>query len=53
MHDIRNPTGRLVCRVDPANAIIEIYIKGFLTCIQWIPEGSKVRVTHSRKTLSA
>ena len=52
MREIRNSDGRLVCRIDEAAGIIEIYIKGCLTRIQWMPEG-KVRTTHVRqKTLS-
>jgi len=48
MREIRNSDGRLVCRIDESAGIIEIYAKGCLTRIQWIPEG-KVRITHTRK----
>ena len=47
MHEIRNSDGRLVCRIDEAAGIVEIYIKGCLTQIQWTPEG-KVRIAHTR-----
>ena len=48
MLDIRNPDGRLICRIDEAASIIEIYMKGCLTRIQWTPEG-KGQITHTRK----
>jgi len=52
LHDIRNPTGRLVCRIDADACIVEIFSKGCLTRIQWTPEGN-VRITHARrKTLT-
>jgi len=50
MHDIRNPAGRLVCQINEAAGIIEIYTKGIMTRIQWKP-GGKVRITHTRKEL--
>ena len=48
MREIRNSDGRLVCRIDEAAGVIEIYIKGCLTCIQWVP-GGKAKITHARQ----
>jgi hypothetical protein len=39
MQDIRNSLGKLVCRADAANLIVEIIHKGIKTTIQFMPGG--------------
>jgi len=53
MQEIRNPAGRLVCRVDESSGVVEILTKGILTRISRTPAGT-FQITHARiKLLTA
>jgi hypothetical protein len=49
MTEIRNPDGRLVCRIDMTHGNIEILEKGWITIIRLETDG-KVSVTHCQKS---
>jgi len=48
MKDIRNPDGRLICRIDDNSSTIEILEKGWVTLIQL--KGDGFYINHYRKS---
>lgn len=40
MKDVRNKSGKLVCRLDEENQLVEIVHKGCTTRIRFLPDGS-------------
>lgn len=42
MKDIKNSNGKLVCKADAENKIVEIVHKGYITIIQFLNNGTLV-----------
>ena len=47
MHEIRNGSGKLVCRVDPKTLTVEIVSKGQKTVVAFCPS-SEAKVTNAK-----
>lgn len=49
MQEIRNNSGKLVCRVDKPTKTVEIAVKGSVTTIRFSDDGT-IKVTNKEKT---
>ena len=40
MEDVRDVEGKLICRIDPDNQMVEIVQRGIKTTVQFLPDGT-------------
>ena len=50
MQEIRNNSGKLVCRIDKPTKTVEIAVKGSVTTIRFSDDGT-IKVTNKEKTV--